>query len=207
MKSQRLNLFLLFFSFLLIISCTDDNSQNENSNVNRNKIDNVLSITNAEDQKIAFRLLNENEKYTLWTEKLKNIISNDNLNDDQKNLINDVLVKMKPIVFSDVKSDYDEYFTNIISKEFVNNSVKLFTKKQIREYFFQINMYSKLPGEFGGGGGDPIPSCNCNNAIIGGWDCEIAYACKKTGVTCGGDYMDCGVFNTSPCDGICKFNF
>ena len=194
---------------MVLFSCSKNSDEIESKagkDVNQLKIENVLSIKNGEDQKIAFGLLNENEKYTLWNEKLKNILNNENLNEQQENLVFNIIKDLNPSVYSSVTNDYDEYFSNIISKKFIQDAEKLFSSKQIKEYFFQINEFSKT--DAGGIGDNPNdPSCNCNNAIIGGWDCSFPEFCKATGVTCVDRSLDCGVLNTSPCDGICKYSF
>ncbi len=106
---------------------------------------------------------------------------------------------MKPSVYLQDKNDYDQYFENIVSKKFISEAELIFSSKQIKEYFFEITA-SRAASEVG-------TSCNFNNAIIGGWDCTFPEACKATGVTCTDTRINCGVFNTSPCDGIYKYTF
>ena len=88
-KKNNLHKIKIIFSvvFLLcsLFSCTEDKSESKiNSNV---IVSSIKKINNIDEQRIAFNLLNSEEKLLVWSDKLNLILEDPNINNAQKILI------------------------------------------------------------------------------------------------------------------------
>ena len=200
MNVKKLSLLALVMVSLIFYSCNKNEDLGLQLNDSSSKIANVLSINDFEKQKIAFELLNSDEKYTIWENKLENLINSGELNVSQIEIVRNMLSKFTPEVYTE--SEYRAYFNTIITKDFVVKANKLFTADELNNYFYSMSGLQDRRYDDG-------RSCNCNNATIGGFDCSgIDFRhCTAPSAGCRDTSFSCGVFNTSPCDGICRSIF
>jgi hypothetical protein len=199
----KLNVITLIIISFFFQSCS---TNDEESAIDFSKIESVKNIKDYEKQKIAFGMLTKSEKHFFWKNKLNRYINSNVFNSDQLELVNLLLSKYTPEVYEE--NNYRDYFNTIVTKDFIVKASKLFSSSEINEYFCSINgLEQRLPG--GGIGGEVGLSCNCNNATIGGFDCaglDFRH-CTSPGGGCTDTSLNCGVFNTSPCDGVCRSIF
>lgn len=186
-------LFIFGLSLCFIaISCSksEENSELDN-NMMSSKVSNVLNENSTPEKKLMYSLLNKDEKKIFWIKTLETIISKNNLNKNQINLINELKNNINSDIFNESSNnDKREIFKNRYVNEFINKAKVLFTHNQINSIFFDAN--SKLY--------DSTPVCNCNGGSI--FACGDSYQCKET--SCKLKVHDCGFLWMFDCDGECK---
>jgi hypothetical protein len=173
----------LFISLLFIsISCsTDDNTLNEG--INQSKINEVLNQNDYETQKVMYRMLNQNEKLTLWDNKINNLILNNNLNKKQVELLNELKINLKTEIFNQVSSENKTIFKTVFVKDFLNKSKSVFASEFFFDNFYNIQLkIAPIDSE--------LPDCTCNkgSAFSCGWNsvtCRESDKCSDTDDGCG----------------------
>ncbi|WP_290698846.1 bacteriocin fulvocin C-related protein [Lacinutrix sp.] len=146
-------LLFLFVCTLAFLSCETNEIETEESNIDLTKIENVKSLK-GEEQKIAFRLLNNDSKSFLWEKKMENILLNDNLNRNQIEMI----ITLKRYISKDIYDrNHKNYDDNIYYiSEWSSLAQAHFSKLEFVDYFGTIS--GKLPFQDGGSS----PSCDCS---------------------------------------------
>lgn len=185
------NLLVIVILFT-IISCSNENPhENSNLDVSNKKIETVLKLTNVDDQRIAFGLLNENEKAKLWSDKLNSILEKNELSFEQKSLILDLQEKLNNAVFTNNNSEYKEYFKNIFTKKYLEKLKYSFSPNEIENYFYNLNSNRVIEKK-----GD----CDCNQGSLFG--CGASNDCKNR--TCpNATPTGCGFLWAWECNGLC----
>jgi len=194
---------LLFLILILLISCESDENITIEQAVNLNKIETVVNTTSKSEQRIAYRLLNSFEKYTLWINKLQNLThkkrSIDNKFTSQQIVL---LIQLKndiKIEYFEENSDSKEFFQNIYIPNFMEKVIPLFTHDQIYQLFYSISYTEIIPTGQPGGFEDGLCECNVNSA----WSCEwFQDNCEENDVCI--EETGCGFFFGWICNGMCN---
>lgn len=145
MKKAVIKLSKLFVILVILNSCSEsiEDSSSSISLGSQVKIDKVLNIKIHKNQKIAYRLLNANEKSLLWSTKLTRVIENNEvgvLNLEQKMIIKRLLNKLNLNIFSDEdNNDEKEYFKNIYVPSFLEQAKPYFSSDQIGKIFYDLS--------------------------------------------------------------------
>ncbi|WP_395053636.1 bacteriocin fulvocin C-related protein [Flavobacterium sp.] len=190
----------LSFIFILFTSCSVDKQQ---ENINQEKITSVIKEKNLDNQRIMYRMLSKEEKFTIWNDKITELITDNELSEEQKNLLLGLKNNMSSNVFDDSYSnDEREVFKNVIVKDFLNNAQYLFSIEFIKRNLFEIgdpvNNNNKLYVY------DSITVCSCNQGSI--WSCAAGVSeCRGTN-KCKFATDGCGFFGMFECNGNC-FNY
>jgi hypothetical protein len=192
-KNNLHNIKIIFgvvFLLCSLFSCTEDKSESKiNSNV---IVSSIKKINNIDEQRIAFNLLNSEEKLLVWSDKLNLILEDPNINNAQKTLIIELKNNLKPCCFKDETNDEKEYFKNIYVVNYLKEIDKVFTREQIEKIFY--NLYDYRIAD------NTKKSCNCNKGSLFG--CGASASCKNK--TCTDSNSGCGFMWAWECNGICE---
>lgn len=126
--------FFICITAFAVFSCSND----ETEEASASKIESVLNIKDEDEQRLAYGLLDENEKLNLWDSKLKTTLENGELSNNQKELIEDLRKNLKSSLFSDFKNDEKEYFKTIYVNNFLARAKKIFTYEQMTSIFYSL---------------------------------------------------------------------
>jgi hypothetical protein len=187
--------------FLSLTSCSTENATD--SDVNQNQIKSLVSkqtFETVEDERLAFTLLSNDEKYQLWVEKIESIIKEDGLKSDQISYLNEVKAKLKPSAW-DKNDSYHAYFTDIYLPDFILKVKSSFTDAQMTTYFYRVGRQPLILTKYLDG--NVTPSCNCLKSEATGWDCGVLTDSNCKTSKCK-EADGCGAFNMSFCDGRCS---
>lgn len=185
--------FTIFILFLFVFnSCTGDDTQ---SDLSRMRIEKVLAEENYETQKMMYAMLDSNEKYKIWDDKINAMIKNDDLNSGQVELIKDLKRHLSANLFDEtVKNDEREIFKYVYVKEFLKISEKLFDRKYIYVNLFSISNKALSPEL-------SQPNCTCNRGSM--WSCAMATSDCGSSSSCDSSTSGCGFGGFFECNGKC----
>jgi hypothetical protein len=185
-------IFILTFASLFLLSCSNDDSKE--SFVNESQIKAMMKINDSDDQKLAYGLLNEYEKATVWKEHFTDLLLNDaTLTQDQKDIIEEVSGEITHELFSDDMNDTKAAFYAIIAPGFLLDIQVAFPVWKAEKVFHTLNAYA--------GGSGSTKTCNCNQGSMFG--CGATNDCGST--KCDEPSKnDWGFLWMYPCDGLCK---
>lgn len=206
------NLLSLILITFLFISCTqNDIIDQETVNVEQTKIDQVTSLKNRAERKIAYSLLDKSEKFTLWEQKLDYIINSQTLSKKQISLISEIKKELSHSLFEE-DSDESEYFKTIHAKNYLNKLKKEFTINEIGQIFYSVKIHRTYEtydlgavieeDDGNNGGGTRICSCNKNSMVSCRW--LNSRSCKDIECKPPTIVNQCGFFMRYPCNGVCK---
>jgi PBP1b-binding outer membrane lipoprotein LpoB len=104
-----------------MLSCSSEQANVKDAEeVSVLKIENVQRINSDEElQKVAYRLLNENEKFVFWKDRFDLLLQEDEFTSSQKQLISELQNNLTVSLFSDIINDDQEYFKNIYIPHFL----------------------------------------------------------------------------------------
>lgn len=177
-----------------LVSCSDSNEIDE---ISRNKrISQVLNEKNYATQKIMYSLLNEEEKFKIWNDKIENIIQNNNLTKEQSDLLYELKNNISVNLFKDrEKNDEREIFKTIFVKNFLKKTINVFSEDFIVSNFYYINYDTAKLAPIG-----DLPDCTCNIGSM--WSCSGSFECKETN-KCADTTSGCGFLTFFECTGRC----
>lgn len=186
-------------------------------------------MNSESDRKLAYSLLNKNEKYSIWKSKMENLLNDDllfgvkvKLNDNQRSLISEFNEILKPSLFSDEDNDRKEYIKNIYVPNFISRAKDVFDDKYlIGMIFYEITVtsseklknssinydYQSLINSFNSRADDFIISetkdCNCqkDSFFSCAWGQHETYCKKKK---CKDSLDGCGFAGWYECEQICE---
>jgi hypothetical protein len=170
------------FCALLFFSCSKDDATSS-------KVASVLSINDSAEQKVEYSLLNSNEKFIIWDNKINSLLEDNSLNEEQKDLIKELKNNIKPKYFEKSTNDEKEYFKNIYVKNYLKKIDKVFNRDQINSIFYSINIKR---GNIQNAISDtsrysPRITCDCNRGSLFGCgdSCTITICGNPTPDGCG----------------------
>lgn len=180
----------------ILFSCSENESINSSKEiVNESKISQVLNEKDYESQKLMYNNLSSDEKYKLWNDKIEKIINKNNLNEEQKTLLQELKKNMFVGIFDETENnDKAEIFKNIYVKDFLKKASKIFNREFIRANFYYISKISserRYSGE---------SSCSCN--IGATFTCTYRIECRSL-QTCRSSTSGCGFLGAFECNGNC----
>ena len=191
MKTQKIKILVLpIILALLFFSCSKSNEE-VSSSVNQLQINGVLNNNNQDLQRITYNMLTSEDKLNLWRQKLENCISDENLNDEQRELVLELKTILIRDYFEEVSNDNKEYFKNIYVVDYLERIQVAFTREQINSIFYRLYGNSL---EF------EDKKCDCNLGSIFG--CGASDDCKAK--TCTSIVSGCGFLWAWDCDGLCR---
>lgn len=172
----------------------NDDDNNNNENVDMAKINAVYALTPASVRRQAFTLLTTKEKFVFWNNLTDIKIDNSNLNESQKDLLEDLQETFLK------KKFFTEQGTNL-RNAFVNNQAQIKTQLNnagITDLMF-YNIF--MSGRFSAQDPQPqdvlvgghTPSCGCN---VGS-----AFNFSNCGGQCSSASSGCGFFWSFSCNG------
>lgn len=180
--------------FLVLNSCSkEDELTNESErSVNMDKIENVL-ILKGQGQKIAYRMLNANEKLFIWEDKLSNLLSSNDLNSSQISYIKELqnTLKVENFNLTNQKSAY--YKEYLVKMKKIGYT--LFSPKEMVSYFSNLN--SNINQKY-----QEPPRIHCGCSTADDWcvtgDCYSFYCTTAD--------AGCGWWLGEDCNGFCATN-
>lgn len=179
-----------------LISCSDNNEIEETSSNKR--ISQVLNEKNYATQKIMYSLLNEEEKFKIWSDKIDNILQKNNLTKEQSDLIYELKNNLSLNLFKDgERNDEREIFKTIFVKNFLKKTVNVFTEDFIVDNFYYLSENSARTVF---ANADDLPDCTCNIGSM--WSCSGSFECKETN-KCADTASGCGFLTFFECTGRC----
>jgi len=231
----------VFICLLSLLNCSNDNETindldgvtnelkiDENeifSKVSKLKVSKVLDINDDDEKRVAYRLLNKEEKMFLWYNKLDYLIKENKLygidiklNKQQKALLIEAKSKLSLEFFDENQNDKKEFVKNIFIPDFIKRATKVFPDILFGSIFYEISVpKSKLIKNEKTGlltiekshtilskDANPNPICDCgtDHFFSCSWGQYDDYCSER--ITC--KYQDggCGFFGGYECNGICK---
>ncbi|WP_299683972.1 bacteriocin fulvocin C-related protein [uncultured Dokdonia sp.] len=203
--------FLVVLSIMILISSCSEEAIEESSLTTVDsdfKVEQILEMPANGDQKLAYSLLDKNQKLLLWNKKINQVLISDKLilDDEQSNLLNELLHKINNNVdlFGEDTNEYSDYFKYVYVPDFIKRSEQIFTNDQILSIFsnfssIDVNMNQQYKIEDA-----PIgeKECNCNESSsiscsFNTVDC-VKGGCKET-------IASCGFLGFFECNGRCNF--
>ena len=170
---------------LALFGCETSEVENPNENVQLEKIENVKQLTGSQ-QRVAFRLLNDESKVYLWQEKLDYLLGN-LTNENQLEAIEELKKIVSPKIY------FKNSNTNLLIEEWVIINKKHFTKQEYIDNFVSlgrvaIQQYSDTP------------DCGCNKSED---YCHFGDTCQGEDCTTENNWIGCGTLWASDCNGVC----
>lgn len=190
------NLLILLFC-LLVFSCAENENILDNEIVDLNKINQVVNTINLGEQKILYSMLNKDEMFTLWNNKLNTIVSSRLLNERQTSLIKNFTSNLKSNYFIK-NSDEELYFKTVFIPQYLKSLKKEFSINQIGEIFYNI------PNKVIIDDGDSTikKNCDCNRNSMASCVWLNSNTCKEV-ETCQSTFSGCGFLWAYSCNGKC----
>jgi hypothetical protein len=179
-----------------LVSCSNNNEIEETASNKR--ISQVLNEKNYATQKIMYSLLNEEEKFKIWNDKIENILQKNNLTKEQSDLIYELKNNISLNLFKDgERNDEREIFKTIFVKNFLKKTVNVFTEDFIVNNFYYLSENSARTVF---GNADDLADCTCNIGSM--WSCSGSFECKETD-KCADTTSGCGFLTFFECTGRC----
>tara|TARA_R110002051_G_C8680193_1_gene491676 strand:- start:604 stop:1257 length:654 start_codon:yes stop_codon:yes gene_type:complete len=213
MKIKFFPFFLVLICSISFISCNEDKDSSIEF-INESKIQQIIEMVDNQEQKLAYSLLNKNEKYSLWQQKFEIIINSKYFNEGQNQLIK----KIKNDLISDIFLEDDDsqiYFKNVSIPNYLKTLKKEFNNEDIGFIFYTLDSYRSLKKDVikyednEGGGTGQSKSCDCNRNSM--WSCTWwnTSTCLERAELNGCKILfdGCGFMNSYSCNGKCKPTF
>lgn len=191
---MKKHLFYLAVLISTVISCTHDSGIEKKSSESR--ISEVLTETNYSTQKIMYSLLNEQEKFKIWNDKIDTILANKNLTKKQSELIQELKNNLSINLFKDgVVNDEREIFKSIFVTSFLKKTINVFNEDFIINNFYYITENSANATR-----SSELPDCTCNIGSM--WSCSGSFECRDSN-KCKDTTHGCGFLTFFECTGRC----
>ncbi|CAI8366820.1 MAG: Uncharacterised protein [Polaribacter sp. SA4-10] len=127
MKNLKRILYLILLTFL-VTGCSEENSNLLDNTRNQSKVEEVLTLENLNEQKLAYSLLSPKEKHQLWNLKIDHVIESWSLNKKQIELLKELKVTSKVNQFV-ADSDDQVYFQTIFVPTYLRKLKTEFSNK------------------------------------------------------------------------------
>ena len=216
------NLFLLLFSITLLFQSCETSElelQEQSIKVDLVKIESLKTMDEA-SQRVAFKLLNHEEKFAFRMIIVDEFIENNNLNSQQLSLIEELKSNYNSKLY--LKNDEAEYFKKIFVNDWSNRAIDHFSYEELN--LIAATHYKKLTNK--SSALNRLGNCKCHN---GGFfkctkevqvtvglepeittvkvDCDSGICQVPGGLNDDGDWEEdsggCGWFWLERCDGTC----
>ncbi len=197
-------LLTILIATILVTGCT---KQNSNALAEGDSLsEEVKSLETSPDaQRLAFRLLSDEAKYTLWIKQIDWVIQSDNLSDAQKNILSELKQFISPAIF---QSPDDAVTARIKVKlgEWKTKASELFNIAFLRCIVTEIHTHQYIYDLLATPIINPSVIQSKNVVAANGCSCHInddwcSTACQTT--SCDKSNRGCGTFWLSSCDGKC----
>lgn len=200
----------LFISAIFLFNCSQDEIA-QVQHIRHSKIEQVISIKNRAERKIAYTLLNKEEKHILWKEKLDNIIASEKISGKKKIIVQNIQKKLSISLF-EADSDEAEYFKTILVPQYLSDLNKEFSVKEIGLMFYSIKPIETFSvtrqenkEEFDDSEDGGTKTCDCNrNSMV---SCRWLDSNSCTSISCEIPRIkpkNCGFMYSYDCNGICN---
>lgn len=137
---------------------------------------NIISLNDLEEQRLAFATLNPSQRYNVWMLKLENFKNNNSLSQEQNTFIYELQSELKVELFTDIKENNSEkinfkvkrkeyYLNKAIALFGINEGKYLLTKiENINQTIDKLKSGLILNSLSGKKAPDPIRSCDCEKS-------------------------------------------
>lgn len=195
-------IFFILLSSFLFISCEKDSSSiklPETSLINKSAISQIINLQ-GDEQKTAYRLLNNHEMAYLWNDKFMKFKMIEPLNKEQESFMNYLLSIIKPDLF--VKNSQSNIeFRSTIGKNISAWAKKLFGFENATYLLASINKGPIKPNLVIDDD-DLIKTCKCSSESN---YCDPLASCDEQPETvCKHRTLGCGALLMYSCDGLCR---
>ena len=222
---KKLSFCLITIWTILSTSCSqkevDVLPKYDKRNINWDLLEEVKHLPTVEAQRLAFKgVLNADEMYCLFSEKLDFFLENINYNESQVKLIKNLLDSFSPTSYSDDAQEqkFRESFTN----DWIKKARREFEETDLIALVGYLSvpnqLYKKSNGriagtlnqwilpDYGGGSvpsggnnGDRVSGCSCSrwaDFCLGAMSCGVSYCYRSA--------HGCGLLWINTCDGGCR---
>ncbi|HEX6849714.1 MAG TPA: bacteriocin fulvocin C-related protein [Chitinophagaceae bacterium] len=205
MKLQNSTASILLFFTVLLSSCGKEGSSSTSSEkdfINQKIISQIVNLP-EDEQRTAFRLLNNYEMAFLWSSKLKNVKTSESLSSEQKIFINELIDLVNPDLFLISSKTNIEFKTNL-AKNITQKARMLFGDINARKLIASVSPYkggtvtpNNVDPDEGG-----VKKCKCSTESnycdpLAPCDEQLETVCKHT-------LMGCGALLLFSCNGLCR---
>lgn len=196
------NLISLLFILIAIIGCSDDdflvvNSQKAELN-KMEELKRIIYLESVREQRMAFKLLNNEDKFKIWEIKYALIKNNDykffdgeKLNSAQQSIIDELFDSLKETYFTNRTSvESIAYYNNHLLTA-IKEAQTYFSKAELKYIFCSLKIEGKK---------QQLPDIECDCSTESDWcsdDTSCSLPCTKTST------FGCGTFLAYSCDGSC----
>lgn len=200
---------VLFFVFTGCEKDTNTYSKADSNAVNVKLINAVKRLSSTTDQRLAYNLLSDAEKETLWKQKLTDLLNTEALTFMQRSHIEKLSSFITIGIFE--KTIKNEEAIVLFAKNWCLEGLNYFTKNEIIKIAFTINnsgfngdQLKSTSAIINSGSDDPDyyveedKGCNCN--LTSAFSCN---SCSES-ISCKPSNSGCGFICYYPCDGYCS---
>lgn len=196
----------IVLSILLITFFSSCSNEEENNTV----IEQLHTEKNIKTQRVIYNFLTVEEKAKIWTDRVNELLKEENLTFEQINVLVEVKNYILTIYSSENKYLEDnELYLKKLKKdiEIIDKCLKLFSKDYIYNNFYTLrkpilksSYYLAPPPSVGGDN-----NCSCHTGSY--FTCGILnnLKCKVPTIGCKWLSDGCGTWFSNPCDGECFF--
>ncbi len=204
MKLQSSTAVILLLFSNLLLGCKKDSthSTSEKMLINKKVISQIVTLSENE-QRTAFRLLNNQEMAYLWSSKLNDAKMNERMNAEQNTFINELINIVTPDLFLINSKQYIEFRTKL-GNDIAQRARILFGDENARKLLASISPYKG--GNITPNYVDPdeggLKKCKCSTESN---YCDPLAPCdEKPETVCKHTTLGCGTLLLYSCDGMCR---
>lgn len=196
-------IFLYFCAFALILQSCENSELEDQSDIDQAKIESLKTMS-PENQRVAFNLLNHNERSKFWNDRIDHILKSEKLNSEQKQSINKLKKLVKPQLFDSNNDMFIEDLKGWVMENEVN-----FEKETFAIYFNSMSdidtsmKRAVLTHEDDPGGGGGYSDCQCSTESDYCW-LSYTYGMTCQSTSCNWDGSGCGTLGVYACNGKCS---
>ncbi|GAB2836953.1 bacteriocin fulvocin C-related protein [Ferruginibacter profundus] len=195
---MKTNIFAAFIMVVLISSCTKDlggKITEQEFSGNQAVINEVVSISSTQAQRVAYGLLVPENKTAIWKQHLENYIQNNENSDLQKNLIKEFISTINPDIFLN-KENARTFMAKAEVAELVYKCKRAFSTQEIYNIFGSLKSKTVANTSSVESGN----SCSCNTSSD---FCSGESKCYAYMWDCSTSNMGCGWLLLESCNGKC----
>lgn len=183
------NFILFLLTSILFFSCKKEGDSIKNVSP---KIEQIKSMSNASERIVAFNMLTDEEKATIWKSHLSDVLKEYSLNSRQRDLLNETIkIVTSELYNKKTKANYSGALSILAFK-----AQKEFLRLDYARIFYTLNKKGTPTSDFENPKGDCKCSSNFYCLLSNFTVCNTVNSCNQT-------ETGCGILQTGSCTGIC----
>lgn len=208
MKNSLRLFAIVLFAFCQ--SCSTNYEEINSESLDEESLQTVNEFYNlsAPAKRLSYNLLTNKERFYVWSQAFKDLLSDKNLSSDQRTHLIDISSRLNENFFSDKESQERKTFIENYMPNWNKRAIELFGQEKysyIKGYPIYVQSKSARLGNtlVGFTSKETPASCDCHG---GNTDCNNTngtHQCKKE--SCDGSTYGCGDWWMQTCDYVCYY--